>query len=216
MVDTQEKKVGGAKKKVTNDEDVINALNPKHRNQLNSGYSNESKASSQEDKDNILNQLAQFGHPQPEQQENPVQFEEEVGESLLEEAPSPPSTQLTYYNQNPELSVDSTTGQIEEIAESIVDEKWEDFLEKIGDINLWKENVNNELISVKQEIIRTQDRFTNLQRAILGKVNEYNQSISNISTEMKALEQVFQKILQPLTSNIKELSRITEKLKKKS
>jgi len=33
---------------------------------------------------------------------------------------------------------------------------------------------------------------------------------------MKALEQVMQKIIEPLTTNIKELSKITEKLKKKS
>ena len=75
--------------------------------------------------------------------------------------------------------------------------------------------MNNELIAIKQEIIRTQDHFKNLQGSVLGKVGEYNQNISNINTEMKALEKVFQKILEPLTTNIKELSRITEKLKSK-
>ena len=60
-----------------------------------------------------------------------------------------------------------------------------------------------------------EERFENLQKAILGRVEDYNRTISTVGTEMKALEGVLERILQPLVSNIKELSRITEDLKKK-
>lgn len=219
MVEAPEEKIKGSKKKYTRNDDIIKALNPKSGGEQTSNPLNEPKVNIQEDQENILDQLDQFEQPRPvglEQQELPSSSIKEDEENLLEEAPLPPSSQPTYYSQVPESTEDFSTEQVEEIAESIVNEKWEEFLTKIGDINLWKENVNNELTAIKQEILRTQDHFNNLQRSVLGKVDEYNQNIGSISTEMKALEKVFQKILQPLTSNIKELSRITEKLKKKA
>ncbi|MBU0929700.1 MAG: hypothetical protein KJ623_01360 [Nanoarchaeota archaeon] len=104
---------------------------------------------------------------------------------------------------------------IEQIAESIVNEKWEDLMASVGNIALWKEKIQTDVRSIKQEIMRIEERFENLQSAILGRVEEYHKTISTVGTEMKALEGVLERILQPLVSNIKELSRITEDLKKK-
>jgi len=105
------------------------------------------------------------------------------------------------------------TERIHEISEAIVNEKWEEFISKIGDLPIWKERVNSNIIGIKQELIRTQERFDNLEKAVLGKVGEYGKGIEEIHTEMKALEKVFEKILEPLVSNVKELDRITEKMK---
>jgi len=49
----------------------------------------------------------------------------------------------------------------------------------------------------------------------IGKSKEYGETMINIHSEMKALEKVFEKILEPLTDNIKELQRLTQDLKKK-
>lgn len=133
--------------------------------------------------------------------------------------PEPPSYNSSVYTnpqptssfQQPQISSD----YIQQIAEGVVEEKWDDLMSKVGDIRLWKDKIDNDITSIKQEIMRTQNHFANLQKAVLGKVSEYNENILNINTEMKALEKVFEKILQPLTSNIKELSKITEKLKTK-
>ena len=103
--------------------------------------------------------------------------------------------------------------RIEEVAESIINEKWSELTREFGDVNVWKDKVSTEIIAIKQEIIRTQERFENLQKAILGKVNEYNESVISVSTEMKALEKVLERIINPLTTNIKDLSKITEELK---
>ncbi|MBU3941236.1 MAG: hypothetical protein KKH88_04895 [Nanoarchaeota archaeon] len=104
---------------------------------------------------------------------------------------------------------------IEEIAESIVKEKWEDLISGIGDIKLWKEKVDSDISSVKQEILRTQHRLENLQKAVIGKISEYRGSMEEVGSDIKALEKVFEKIIGPLTTNIKELDAITKKLKKK-
>ena len=54
-----------------------------------------------------------------------------------------------------------------------------------------------------------------MQNILIGRVGEYNRSVTELNAEMKALEQVMQKIIEPLSSNVKELGRITSDLKKK-
>ncbi len=103
---------------------------------------------------------------------------------------------------------------VEELVESVVNEKWEELTSKIGDIGIWKETTKNELESIKQEILRFEQRLENLQRAVIGKVNDYSKSIQDIGADIKALELVLQKILVPLTTNVKELSKIAETVKK--
>lgn len=102
----------------------------------------------------------------------------------------------------------------EELIESIVDEKWQQIIDTVGDIEIWKARLNDDLTSIKQEILRLSGRLDNIQRSVVGKVTEYNQNIIEVETEIKALEKVMQNIIQPLTSNIKELARITKDLKK--
>ena len=84
----------------------------------------------------------------------------------------------------------------------------------VGNLAVWKEKVNNDVVSIKQELIRLEERFEQLQNAVIGRVKDYDEGIRSVHTEMKALEKVFEKILEPLTSNIKELTRITQELKK--
>jgi len=115
--------------------------------------------------------------------------------------------------QTPDRSIQE---QIAQITESIIEEKWQNLIEGMGDLTVWRERVNTDLNAIKQEILRTQGRFENLQRAIISKISDYDKGIADVGTEIKALEKVFQNILQPLTSNIKELNKITERLKGKS
>tara|TARA_Y100000310_G_C20639988_1_gene793359 strand:+ start:1265 stop:1900 length:636 start_codon:yes stop_codon:yes gene_type:complete len=104
--------------------------------------------------------------------------------------------------------------QIEEISEAIVEEKIQEFSSSIGDINVWKERTSAEIGAIKQEIIRLRNHVENLQITMAGKVETYNKSVTTMSSEMKALSKVMEKIMQPLTMNIKDLSKITEKFKK--
>ncbi|MEK6834636.1 MAG: hypothetical protein AABX61_00035 [Nanoarchaeota archaeon] len=188
-----------------NDDEIMKALKPNFSNQEVDDAFNQASQSD----DNILDQL-------DNSQDN---NKESAPEDLLEEAPSPDNQEHDFsysksqnYNASaPEFS----SSQIQEIVESIVEEKWEDLISKFGDINLWKESVNNDLEAVKQEILRTQERFNNLQNILIGRVGEYNRSVTELNAEMKALEQVMQKIIEPLSSNVKELGRITSDLKKK-
>ena len=107
------------------------------------------------------------------------------------------------------------TERIQELVETIIQERWEDLMQKMGNLPAWKERVAIDLSGVKQELMRLEERFEQLQGAILGKVKDYDEGVRSIHTEMKALEKVFERILEPLTSNIKELDRLTKDLKKR-
>jgi hypothetical protein len=143
----------------------------------------------------------------------------EMAETHYEEQPAPtePTVDYSNYNssqtQSPQgASVDMN--KMHEIIEAVISEKWEEAMGQVGNIAVWKEKVSNDVISLKQELIRTQERFDNLQNAILGRIKDYDSGIKDVHTEMKALERVFEKILEPLTSNIKELNTLTQDLKK--
>src|SRR3989338_7808535 len=82
------------------------------------------------------------------------------------------------------------------------------------DLNTVKERTTSYLIATKQEVLRLRDSFERLQHSMIGKSKEYGETITNVHSEMKALEKVFEKILEPLTDNIKELQRLTQDLKK--
>jgi len=110
---------------------------------------------------------------------------------------------------------DRSMEEMQSLVEEIIEEKWRDLLASMGDIGAWKTQVTEDSEAMKQEILRIRQAFENLQNAVVGKVKEYNTSIKDVNSEMQALEQVFQKILEPLTMNIKDLNKVTEALKKR-
>jgi len=105
---------------------------------------------------------------------------------------------------------------IQAIVEEILEEKWKGFIKEVGDVNVWKGQMSDDLEATKQELLRTQKRLEDLQVAVLGKVKDYNKAMQDIGTDMKALENVFGKILEPLTRNIKDLDKVTKELKMKT
>jgi hypothetical protein len=52
-----------------------------------------------------------------------------------------------------------------------------------------------------------------LHKAIVARIGEYDKTLMDVGTEIKAMEKVFQKVLPELTGNIQELSRITKNVK---
>jgi DNA-binding transcriptional MerR regulator len=110
-------------------------------------------------------------------------------------------------------SIQPTSEDMEEIAESIIEEKWHKMIEELGDINAWKEKTNNDINAIKQEIMRMQNRFENLQNSVVGRVKEYDHSISDVGIEIKALGKLLSNIISPLTTNVKVLEKLIKGLK---
>ncbi len=146
--------------------------------------------------------------PVPKLEEPPAP---EAAPSMVPKIPAPgtstvlPQTQKSFGNYE----------EIQSLIKEIIDEKWKDFVSTVGDISEWKTQIGDENEAIKQEILRMQKRVDTLQAAVLGKVDEYSKGVKNISTEMQALEKVFGKIIEPMTTNIKELNRIVDELRKR-
>jgi uncharacterized coiled-coil DUF342 family protein len=98
---------------------------------------------------------------------------------------------------------------IEEIAEAIIDEKWEELIKNLNKISEWRDQTENKISRLEQQFSDLKDNFDKLHKAIIGKIGEYDNNIINVATEIKAMEKVFQKILPTFTENVNELSRIT-------
>ena len=105
--------------------------------------------------------------------------------------------------------------EIEEVAESIIEEKWQDFLKSVNKILEWKDSVETKITKIEHEIKTLKSDYDKLHKGVLGKISEYDKSIVNVGTEVKALGKTFEKILPTLAENVSELSRITSKVKGK-
>tara|TARA_Y100000310_G_scaffold345831_1_gene470780 strand:- start:2764 stop:3453 length:690 start_codon:yes stop_codon:yes gene_type:complete len=116
--------------------------------------------------------------------------------------------------QGPVPDIGGDRERIEELAETIIDEKWEELIKNINKIFEWKEKTEGTLKKMSQEMIDLKENFDKLHKGVIGKISEYDQNIINVGTDLKAMEKVFQKILPTFTDNINELSRITKNVKK--
>lgn len=111
---------------------------------------------------------------------------------------------------------DSKSGaSFEEIAESIMEEKWKELQKRMDKDREWRENSEIRLGKAEQQLLDLRAELDNLHRAIVSKIGDYDKSLLSVGTEIRAMEKVFQKILPELTENVSELSRITKTAKAK-
>ncbi len=106
--------------------------------------------------------------------------------------------------------------EVEELIESVIEEKWEELSKDITKIVEWKNEVETKISKLEQRFESLKDDFDKLHQAIIGKIGEYDKNILEVGAEVKAMEKVFSKVLPLFTENVSELARITQGLKKNS
>ena len=111
----------------------------------------------------------------------------------------------------PPMQMDQGQGSnqesIQEIAEAVVEEKWNEKRREIEKITEWKEEVNTKLAQLQQKIDDINASFDSLHKGVLGKITEYDENLTNVGTEIKAMEKVFSKVLPSLTESVNKLDR---------
>ena len=105
------------------------------------------------------------------------------------------------------------TETIQEVAETIIDEKWNVLVEQFNKIVDWKDDMDKEIVTLNERMNTIQNSVQDVQKAMMGRLEKYDENVSEIGTDVKALTKVFQKMLPGFVENISELSRITENLK---
>jgi len=112
-------------------------------------------------------------------------------------------------------SQSQTAERIEELAEAIIDEKWNEIVRSINKIIDWKDRTESKITKLEQEMKDLKNQFETLHKGVLGKIGEYDKNLTTIGSDIKAMEKVFGEVLPVMTENVNELSRITKDLKKK-
>jgi transcription termination factor NusB len=164
--------------------------------------------------------MNQFGQGQPDpygqpgfynQQQPPDQFQSGMNPypEQNQEQPGNQGFSQPSYSQ-PSFSSDDTKERVEEIAEAIIDEKWNELIKDINKIIEWKEHMDTEINRIASEIVNLKERFESLHRGVLGKISDYDKNLMNVGTEIKAMEKVFQNILPTFTENVNKLERFTK------
>jgi len=105
--------------------------------------------------------------------------------------------------------------RIEEITESMIDEKWDELIAEVRKIIEWKEKMEEQNHKMNADLAKLKEDFTTLHQAVLGKVEEYDTRMRDVGTELKAVGKVFKDVIPVFTENVKELRSVTQNMKEK-
>ncbi len=145
----------------------------------------------------------------PQQQSYPEQFAPQP-QQQFPQYPAYPQPEEGETEKEAALSVE----KIEEMVEAIVEERWEEISKNITKVIQWKDATEIRLTHMEDDIKEIKDSMVELRQNVIGKVSDYDQNISRVGAQLKAMENVFKDVLPSLTENVSELSRLTDKIKK--
>ena len=129
--------------------------------------------------------------------------------------PPPPSMQAPQqfapqqYSQSQGVSEE----RLQEVAEAIISEKWDEILQEMQKVVAWKERVESDTQSLRDALASLKEEFNQLRMGVLGRVNESDERMREVSSELKAVHGVFKDVIPTFTENVAELSRLTNKVK---
>ena len=107
-------------------------------------------------------------------------------------------------------------GRMEEIAENLIDEKWDELIAEVKKIIEWKEKVEERQLKLGSEVEKLKEDFKVLHQGVLGRLEEYDGRMRDVGTELKAVGKVFKDVIPEFVENVKELKSMTGKGKGKS
>ena len=150
-------------------------------------------------------------------QAQPEQFEtgmSDYGQNYEQQYPQQQfeTEQTQSFEPQKEIQVPASMDEdrIQEVAEAIIDEKWQEISNDIRKVIEWKDRNEDRIAKLEQQIIDLRLTIDSLTKSVISKVSSYDQNIVDVGTEIKAMEKVFQKILPTLTENVNKLDRIAK------
>jgi len=102
---------------------------------------------------------------------------------------------------------------VEEVVEGIVAERWRDFEEILIEFEKRDIQLQGELSDLRKRLKEIEDSVKEREKTLLGKFEEFGVSMENITGKVGAIEKIFRDFLPELTTNVKTLSELAEKIK---
>jgi len=93
---------------------------------------------------------------------------------------------------------------INDISSQIIDEKTKHFKKEFSQFINFKKESHNKLEELDKRLTKIEDSIEDLKMAIIKKVGDYGENIKNLSNEMRATQDSFSKIINPLTTQAKQ------------
>ncbi len=103
---------------------------------------------------------------------------------------------------------------IERLLEQIIEEKWKGVTNKLDAIENWKAGIDAKMEAIDKGIASLNGRIDKVQTSAASRVDEYDRTMQDVQTEMKALEKIMGKLIPSMTDTIKELREIAEETKR--
>lgn len=100
--------------------------------------------------------------------------------------------------------------RMQEVAEAIIDEKWNELVKDIRKVIEWKNKSEDRIAKLEQQLLDLRVGMDSLTKSIMSKISSYDQNIVDVGTEIKAMEKVFQKVLPTLTESVNKLDRMAK------
>lgn len=155
------------------------------------------------------NQLPSFDSSMQQQNQPQSNFGDMGSQQFQHQTQPSGFAQSSISSSNP----DEIQSLINETVEKLIEEKWVELTENVQKVVTWKSKVEDQITLIKEDVTAMQEGFTNLERRLISKINNYDKSILDVGSEIKALDKVFQKITPTLVNNVTELGRIAKDLK---
>lgn len=185
-----------------NTQQIFDAMSQADNMQDEEGYSNPEEGQPQQNEQDT-GQMNNQQQQQPVSQSNnpppPTQSQGQSGQQPL--PPSQTGQQLQSGSQNQ---------RIQEIAETIVDERMDEIIDDVKKVVEWKENVEDELDDLRDEIDDVKSEFKELRKSVLGKIDEYDKNMREVTTELDAAQKVFKEAVPKFTENVNKFSRLVD------
>ena len=176
--------------------------------------------------DIIIEELSQRGYQQQQiseaigQADASQPSEQDSGYGMQSMPSSPGAMQMMPQEMSPsqpssQEDMNNIYERMEEIAESLIDDKWDDLIAEVKKIVEWKNKTEERQLRLQHDVDKLKEDFKMLHEAVLGKLEDYDSRMRDVGTELKAVGKVFKDVIPTFVDNVKELSAVKEDLKKR-
>ena len=103
--------------------------------------------------------------------------------------------------------------EIEQVVETIIDERWKEVTENIKKVIDWKNAMDEKFTKMDEDVKNLKEDFNELYKAIVSKVGDYDKNILKVDSALKAIKTIFSHVLPTFTANFNALSRVPDDFK---